>query len=145
MNNLTKTKLISYLAAIFLAGGVTGATVAVTAAKQLAAKPPRIGHIETRYLKERFQSKLGLTPEQTKSIEPILENMSEQLKSIRAETSKRIAAVMKNSCDQIGKDLTPEQRHKLEEMKKDRLENDHRKFKSPGEWPLKSSEFHQNP
>jgi gas vesicle protein len=145
MNNLTKTKLISYLAAIFLAGGVTGATVAVTAGKQMMAEPPRNGHIETRYLKERFQSKLGLTPEQIRSIEPILETMSEQLKNIRGETSKRIAAVVKNSYDQIGKDLTPEQRQKLEEMKRDRQDNSRRKFKSPGEWPRKSNESHQNP
>jgi len=145
MNDLTRTKLISYLAAIFLAGGVTGATVAVTATKQMTTEPPRNGRIESRDLKERFQAKLGLTPQQTKNIEPVLETMSEQLKSIRAETSKRIAAVMKNSYDQIGKDLTPEQRQKLEEMKKDRQENNHRKFRSSGEWPRKSNESHQNP
>jgi Spy/CpxP family protein refolding chaperone len=139
MNGLSKTKLISYLAAIFVAGGITGATVAVTATKKLMAEPPRTEHMEAHYLKERFQSKLGLTPEQEKVIEPILEKMSKDLKSIRGETTKRVSAIMKNSCDQIGKELTPEQRQRLEEMKKDRPENAHRRFKPPWDSPRKSN------
>jgi len=43
MNRLSKTKLICYLAAIFVAGGVTGATVAVKATKQMMAETPRPG------------------------------------------------------------------------------------------------------
>ena len=52
MNHLSKTKLILYLAAIFVAGGVTGATVAVKAAKQIMTEAPRTGPFEARYLKE---------------------------------------------------------------------------------------------
>jgi len=134
MNGLSKTKLFMYLAAIFIAGGVTGATVAVKASKQMA-EAPRFGHLEAHYLKEHFQSKLSLTPEQAQVIEPILDKMSEDLKSVRAETTKRITAIVKTSYDQIGKELTPEQRVKLEEMKKDRQENNHRRFKHPPESP----------
>jgi len=106
MNGLSKTKLFMYLAAIFIAGGVTGATVAVKASKQMA-EAPRFGHLEAHYLKEHFQSKLSLTPEQAQVIEPILDKMSEDLKSVRAETTKRITAIVKTSYDQIGKELTP--------------------------------------
>ena len=117
MSDLSKTKLISYLAAIFVAGGITGATVAARATKQIMTESPRTGPMEARYLKERFQSKLSLTPEQCKVIDPILEKMSEDLKASRSECMKKIGAIMKSSYDQIGKELTPEQRVKLEEMK----------------------------
>ena len=43
MNLPSKPKLIFYLAAIFLVGGVTGATVAVKATKQIMAEPPKTG------------------------------------------------------------------------------------------------------
>jgi len=145
MNHLSKTKLILYLAAIFVAGGVTGATVAVKAAKQIMTEAPRTGPFEARYLKERFQSKLALTPEQAKVIEPILEKMSDELKAVRAESTKRIGAIMKSSYEQIGKELTPEQRAKLEQMKKDRTESSHRKFRPPPpDWPRKSNSPPQN-
>ena len=128
MNGLSKTKLFMYLAAIFIAGGVTGATVAVKASKQMA-EAPRFGHLEAHYLKERFQSKLSLTPEQAQVIEPILEKVSDDLKGIRTDCTKRIGGIMKNAYEQIGKELTADQRVKLEQMKKDRPENNHRRFK----------------
>ncbi len=89
----------------------------------MTTEAPRPARLETRYLKERFQSKLGLTPEQSKVIEPILEKMSDDLKSVRQDTSKRISALMKTSYDQIARQLTPEQRKKLDEMQKDRHED----------------------
>jgi len=128
MNRLSKTKLICYLAAIFVAGGVTGATVAMKATKQMAQAPPP-GRIEARYLKERFQSKLNLTAEQAKVLEPILEKVSDDLKAIRSDSTKRIGGIMKNAYEQISKELTADQRVKLEQMKKDRPENNHRRFK----------------
>jgi len=134
MNSLSKTKFVLYLAAIFLAGGVTGATVAVKATRQISEAPPS-GHFDARYLKQRFQSKLSLTPEQAKTIEPILDKMSDELKSVRADTTKRIGAIVKNSYEQIGKQLTPEQRLKLDAMKKERSENNHRRFKPSPESP----------
>ena len=129
MNSLSKTKIILYLIAIFAAGGVTGATVAVKATKQMMAETPRTGRMEARYLKEKFQSKLNLTPEQSKVIDPLLDKMSEDLKSIRAETSRRIGMVMKSSYEQIGKELTAEQRVQLETMKKDHSDSTHRRSK----------------
>src|SRR6185369_14561846 len=144
MNRLSKSKLICYLAAIFIAGGVTGATVAVKATKQMMTEAPRPGRIEARYLKERFQSKLSLTPEQAKVVEPILEKVSEDLKSIRSDCTKRIGGIRKNAYEQIGKELTPEQRVKLEQMKKDRPENGHRRSKSLSDGSHKSNSPPQN-
>ena len=133
MSGVSKTKLILYLAAIFIAGGVTGAAIALKTSRQMTAEIPRPGRLDTRYLKERFQTKLALTPEQAKIIEPILERMSEDLKSVRQDTTKRISGIMKNSYEQIGKELTPEQRIKLDEMQKDRHEErrepPHRRWK----------------
>ena len=126
MNLPSKPKLIFYLAAIFLAGGVTGATVAVKATKQIMAEPPKTGHIEAQYLKERFQAKLDLTPEQAKLIDPLLDKMSDELKAIHGECGKRISAVVKNSYDQIARELTPAQRLKLEQMRKSRPEKSRR-------------------
>ena len=143
MSSLSKTKLILYLLAIFVAGGVTGAMVALKADKQMMTEAPRPARLETRYLRDRFQSKLGLTPEQSLMVEPILEKMSEDLKSIRQDATKRISAIMKTSYDQIAKQLTPEQRKKLEEMQKERhddhREPPHRRFKPWSDSPRKSN------
>jgi len=148
MNRLSKTKLILYLAAIFVAGGVTGAMVALKADKQATTEAPRVARLETRYLRDRFQSKLNLTPEQSQVIEPILEKMSDDLKSVRQDCSKRIAAVMKASYDQIAKKLTPEQRKKLEEMQKehrdDHREPPHRRSKPWWDGPRKSNSAPQD-
>jgi len=46
MNHLSKTKFICYLAAIFFAGGITGATVAVAVTKQMMAEAPRPGRMD---------------------------------------------------------------------------------------------------
>jgi Spy/CpxP family protein refolding chaperone len=133
MNGLSKTKLTLYLAAIFLAGGVSGAMLALRVSRQTMAEAPRPGRLDARYLKERFQSRLALTPEQAKVIEPILEKMSEELKSVRQDATKRISAIMKSFYDQIGKELTPDQRQKLDEMQKDHhpehREGPHKRFK----------------
>ena len=84
--------------------------------------------MEARDLKERFSAKLGLTPEQSRTIEPMLEKMSEDLKAVRIETTRHISSIVKNAYEQIGKGLTAEQRQKLEEMQKGHHENWHRHF-----------------
>ncbi len=135
MNGLSKTKLMLYLAAIFVAGGVTGAAIAVKTTKQMIEETPRPARFESRYFKEKFQSKLDLAPEQSKAIAPILDKMCEDLKSVRQDTTKRISAIMKTSYEQIGKELNPEQRKKLDAMQKerhedrDRRDTQHRRFK----------------
>ena len=132
MSSLSKAKFILYLVAIFVAGGVTGAIIAVRTEKQIMAEPPRPERfeprLEPRYLKERFQTKLGLTPEQSTVIEPILEKMSQELKTTRMEATKRCSGILKTYYDQIARELTAEQRLKLDEMSKDRRENSHRRF-----------------
>lgn len=149
MNGLSKTKLILYLAAIFLAGGVTGVTVALRVSRQTLAEGPRPTRLDARYLKERFQSRLALTPGQAKVIEPILEKMSEDLKSVRQDAIKRISAIMKSSYDQIDKELTPEQRQKLEEMQRDHRpehhEGPHKRFKPGSDSFRRSNSPPQNP
>ena len=50
MNSLSKTKFVLYLAAIFLAGGVTGATVAVVVGALSNDSGPIILLIGTSYL-----------------------------------------------------------------------------------------------
>ena len=112
--------------------------MAVKATKQMA-EAPRTTHMEARYLKDRFRSKLGLTADQAKVVDPILDKMSLDLKAVRSETTRRISAIVKSSYEQIGKELTPEQRAKLEEMKKERSESGHRKFKSPPDSLRKSN------
>lgn len=145
MNGISKAKLILYLAIIFAAGGVTGAMFAARATKQMmAAEAPRPGRLESRYLKERFQSKLKLTPEQSKVIDPILEKMSDELKNVRQDCTKRISTIMKSSYDQIGKQLTAEQRRKLDEMQKDHREPPHKRPRSWGEPFRKPSAPAQN-
>ncbi len=134
MNKLSKTQFVLYLVAIFVAGGVTGAAIALKTSKQMMAEAPAPSRIDARYLKQRYESKLNLTPEQSQVVEPILEKMSDDLKSIRQDTSKRISGMMKTSYDQMGKCLSSEQRAKLEEMRKDHREDRHEPQRKRKPW-----------
>ena len=61
MNLLTKGKIISYLAAIFVAGGISGGVIAWKEAKQEMFKPPSSKKM-CAFFRERLQAELKLSP-----------------------------------------------------------------------------------
>jgi Spy/CpxP family protein refolding chaperone len=134
MNNLTKPKIASYLALIFLAGGISGAVISGSAAKEEKSKPPTMRGV-CDHMRKRLQSELDLTPDQIKRIEPILRETEREMENVRRRTMGQIGQIIEKSHAEIAKELTPAQQVKLAAMESKRRESLQKCFKdrSPAE------------
>jgi Spy/CpxP family protein refolding chaperone len=125
-----KAKLISGLAAIFVAGLVVGGSVGFQVARSSAPKAPpterrdakagnRGGDFVERMC-SRQQRDLGLSDEQLAKIKPIYEQASAELKAVNAENYERVRAIFRASHEKIKPFLTTNQVQKLEEKNRER-------------------------
>lgn len=69
---------------------------------------------------ERTTEQLNLTPEQKAKVQPIIDQATPQIDSIRHEAMQKTKAVMDNAMAQIRPLLTPEQQKKLDDAQNDR-------------------------
>ena len=116
MNRALKWKLIAGFLLVFLAGGVTGAYVAAKTARHYMFAVSHHG-LAAQRMRERLQTQLDLTPEQAAKITPAVDKAAAQLEDIRKDTARRVRATFDEVHRQIGNDLTPAQRAKLEQMR----------------------------
>ena len=136
MNHLTKQKIVLYLATIFAAGGITGGAVAWGTARnkmfhpsQKALRPPSMRDA-CDHMKSRLQSRLNLTKEQLRKIEPILAQTAKEMEAVHRQSMEQIEQAIEKSNAEIAKELTAEQRVKLDEMEKERRDFLQKRFKS---------------
>jgi len=115
MTQAVKWWIAIALVVVFMAGVATGLLAGARHARHLffARHSAHFGPRMEHHLKRQ----LGLTPEQSEKVAPILERMSSQLAEIREETGRRVAQTMGESHREIAPILTPEQRAKLDKMK----------------------------
>jgi Spy/CpxP family protein refolding chaperone len=108
------------MAAIFLAGSVTGASVKSGFARNKTSSswgPP-----SARRIQARLERELDLSPEQVAKIQPIIGRMAEDFKKIQVNSVREMADVIRARNAEIGNELTPEQRVKLKEIEQQRIE-----------------------
>lgn len=123
MNSALKWKLAFAFLLVFVAGGMTGMFFGLHVLHpHVMLGPPHSGDVPDR-MREHLHRTLGLTAEQEKKVDPIVESTSAKLESIRVETAERVRNVMEESKKEIAPLLTPEQQTKL-----DKLESEHRKI-----------------
>ncbi|MBI4326793.1 MAG: hypothetical protein HY674_16255 [Chloroflexi bacterium] len=136
MNLLTKGKIILYLAAIFVAGGISGGVIAWKEAKQEMSRPPSPKKM-CAFFRERLQAELKLTADQVQRLEPLLEKRVQEMEAVHSRTIGQIDELFRASNEEIARTLglTPEQRLKLDEMEKKRAEFMRKKFKPPEREP----------
>ena len=126
-----KAKLISGLAAIFVAGLVVGSSVGFQVARSNAPTPPpperrdnkggnRGGGDFVEKMCLRQQKDLGLSDEQLAQIKPVYEQASAELKAVNAENYERVRAIYRASHERIKPFLTTNQVQKLEEKIRER-------------------------
>ncbi len=139
MNHLTKQKIVLYLATIFAAGGISGAVVAWGTARNKmfqpspkAMRPPSMRDV-CDHMKTRLQSRLNLTKEQLRKIEPILAQTAKEMETIHQQSMEQIEQAIEKSNAEIAKELTAEQKIKLAELEKERRDFLQKRFK--GERP----------
>lgn len=116
----TKLKTACYLIAIFIAGAATGGVVGACAAKKMPFLRPSRPHEVTERLRFQYQTRLNLTPEQRKKIDPILDQTDLDLKAIHLQTMRQVAKTIDDAQQKIAAELTPEQKATLDSMTKER-------------------------
>jgi Heavy-metal resistance len=124
MKYLTKGKIVLYLAAIFVAGGVTGAVIGWCGTKEKKWEPPTTKGI-CDYFRKRLQVELGLNADQVQQLEPLLQKRVKAMEEIRTRTVQQIDELLRASDAEIADalKLTADQRAKLQEMGKNRREH----------------------
>jgi Spy/CpxP family protein refolding chaperone len=73
-------------------------------------------------MQARLQRELELTPGQARQIEPIVQRMAREFKSVQVTSVQQMAGVISNQCDEISRVLTPAQQAKLKQLEHDRIE-----------------------
>jgi len=125
MNHLTRTKVVSYLAVIFIAGSVTGAVIGWNGAQNRRMKPPSPRNFCER-VREKLRTELNLSPAQVEKLDPLLERQARQVEEIHGRTVQQVNEVIRSFNTEIADvlNLSEAQRQKLSEMEKRRQEFD---------------------
>jgi Spy/CpxP family protein refolding chaperone len=116
MNAGLKWKLIAGFLLVFVAGGVTGAFLAATTARHFLSGPPGHGLV-AEHMRERLRSELKLTPEQMTQIAPTIDKAGAQIEEIRTDTARRVHGAFAEAHHEIAKNLTDDQKARLEQMR----------------------------
>src|SRR5437762_1925484 len=109
MTVLAKWKIALYLLAIFCAGAVSGWVVAAKTTKEKMTAPPHVDEIANSF-RQRVHSKIDLTPDQTKTVDSVIDRSSKEIQAIHGECIKRIRQNLADRNNQIAGFLTPEQK-----------------------------------
>ena len=129
MSTGLKWKLAVGFLLVFLAGATTGSF-----AWRWHRHPwgPPGSDALAQHMNERLRHELGLTPEQSAKIAPIIEQDARKLQTIRVESGRRVRQIFTEMHLQISPELTPEQRKKLADMEeRHRRRERHRGFFRP--------------
>ena len=106
------------LAAIFLAGTVTGAVLTLRVVKRVAAEQARFERLPDQIL-ARMKSRLALTPEQATRLQPAVEQAARELRELRKQAGASIAQTLNTLDTEIERELLPEQKPKFEQLRRD--------------------------
>jgi len=124
MNATDRWKIVLTLIAIFVAGAVTGAFLTIRAMKY---EMPRRIEVPpgTPFLVDRWLAHLHFTPNQDQKVRPIIEQVDNELRDLRALDLREIEGILDRAQDRMNAVLTPDQRERLRQMleeRKQRLE-----------------------
>ena len=123
MNRAVQWKLIAGFVLVFIAGGITGAFLGGSYARNQFFEMHHPERMAGR-MKERLRADLNLTPEQLAKISPIIDKTTAQLRDIRRDTGRRVHEIITDSHRQMAAQLSDEQRQKLTQ-----IEERHRRWR----------------
>jgi len=129
MNHLSKWKISSGLAAIFLAGAVAGVIVGFKAGQRMMFMPPRMETMAAHVCDE-LQARLALTPAQMPKIKLLV---NDGLVQFQTMVGKDISTALSNFNARIVVELAPDQQVKFWQLQKEHEKISNSPFKStPG-------------
>ena len=115
MNRALQWKLIAGFILVFLAGGMTGAFLAVSHSRHIFMGAHNSSVMSER-MRERLRRELKLTPEQEAKIAPIVNKSTTELEQIRRETGRKVHATFLEAHREMAAYLTDGQRAELERL-----------------------------
>ena len=128
MSMPARGKIIVYMVALFVAGGICGAMVAsrmaANAQTLIVNRSPEIA----AKIQNKLTTRLALTSEQLAKIQPLIEKTSAELEASHRDCLKRISLAIDNLHGELCPVLTPEQKPMLAALDEERRELMWQKF-----------------
>lgn len=121
MNQFSKSKIISGLAAIFVAGVITGVVLSFMIARHLMPNEEKM----TKRWTQELETKLNLSAEQLKKIEPVIRTT---MTGFKTSLESDVLSAVSNCNSRIVLELTPEQKIKFEQLEREQRDFIQRKF-----------------
>ncbi|HZV33042.1 MAG TPA: hypothetical protein VFB72_00580 [Verrucomicrobiae bacterium] len=131
MTEPMRWRMFGYMAALFVAGAITGAAVMshlVTSKQSL--KVGRSGEIEG-LIRQKLMIELELTPEQRQKFDPIFKKTADEMEASHVDCLKRICTALDNMHAEIRPTLTPAQLDKLKQIEAERRVMMRKKYNYP--------------
>jgi hypothetical protein len=119
MNHFTTSKVAACLALIFVAGGAAGAVITWKNAHGQETQSVSMEKTCNR-LQDRLVSRLGLTPDQVRKLKPVFDQTARDIGSIHSKAIRDTDDIICRAHEQIARELTPEQKLKLDTFDKER-------------------------
>ncbi|MCX8107555.1 MAG: hypothetical protein N3G20_01990 [Verrucomicrobiae bacterium] len=119
------------VAAIFLAGVVTGTVNSIGLGQRMAEQRLSVDRFHAT-LMEILMSELQLSREQAARIEPVVRQACEQYRELMFETARRVSALVRATNSRIERELSPQQIHRLRELEAQREQLARQKLSSEG-------------
>jgi hypothetical protein len=132
MIDALRCRMCGYMAALFIAGFITGASVMFRTAP--APQTLKIGR--TNEIAAAIREKLGplqLSAEQREKFDPMIKKTSEDLELFHLECLQRCSAAVDKLHDDMSRQLTPEQQEKMKLVDENRRAALRAKFNYPPE------------
>ncbi|MDB6128624.1 MAG: hypothetical protein JWM35_2520 [Verrucomicrobia bacterium] len=128
-------KVVLAFLGVFVAGILSGAMLGVRFGRHLMppANHASAGQNFGPQIMKRLEDQLELTPDQAKQIQPIVERAQVEVQRLRKENVREVTKAMDQMHTEVSALLTPEQRVKLEELRKkfrERSERLRREFRN---------------
>lgn len=129
MNRISKRKIVLYLLAIFAAGVLAGGVGGYSIARQENVSEVRPDELASR-IKRQMRSKLNLSEEQMKRIEPSVQAVCGELRAIGHNSALETGRAFDRFNQRIAQFLSAEQEGELEKFQRERKESVRRRCKS---------------
>ncbi len=123
---MNKTRIITYLVVIFLAGAATGGSVSWWAAKNLLMRPPDRQRMAEHH-RQMLIKEVGLSPEQMTKADPIIDRTGAEIEQQFTRTFQEVDAISRRYSQELMALMDPAQKARYEELERRRQEDKRRR------------------
>lgn len=119
MTTLTKPRILSYAAVVFIAGLLAGIATGYALCRWSHTGPPDPDKMLLK-MEGKLRKELSLSEDQVGRIKPSLQELSGELRKAHDTSFQLFSDLVHRFNDRIGPVLTPEQRGRLEQLTRER-------------------------